>query len=57
MTLSLLARFGGEIEAWARAELSKRRVNTKSINLPGGNVSFRDEQPRLVVMNHHHLVA
>lgn len=45
-----LARFGGELEAWARAELARNgRHKSKSIHLPGGTLSFRAQRPTLVV--------
>lgn len=51
-----LARFGAELEAWARDRLSTERKR-KSISLPAGTVGFRAEPPRLSVIDEPQLVA
>jgi|SRR5665213_2833610 len=48
---TLLFLYGRQIEMWAREEIEKLGGRRKSINLPGGTVSFRKENAKLVVNN------
>lgn len=48
----LLERYGGQLEAWARAQLEAaggRGRRLKSVALPAGRLCFRSEPPRLDV--------
>lgn len=53
-----MARFGKELEEWARAELSKpEHRKRRVINLPGGSVGFRRTVPRLVIQDEAKLIV
>jgi Bacteriophage Mu Gam like protein len=47
----LLYLYGGQLREWATTEITKLQGRRKSIHLPGGQVGFRHEQPKLVVID------
>ena len=49
-----LRRFGPELEAWTRSQLTGKK---KSIPLPGGTVGFRKKAERLIVDDDRAIVA
>jgi hypothetical protein len=50
-----IERYGGQLENWARAEIS--RLRRKSLKLPAGTIGFRKEPPRLMVSDESKLIA
>lgn len=53
----LLHRFGGELEAWARQQLTQQHGNRRSIHLPSGTIGFRTEPLKVEVKDETTLVA
>lgn len=44
-----LFRFGRQLEDWAKSEIAKLKGRRKTIRLPNGTLSFRQEGPKLVI--------
>lgn len=53
----LLQRYGLQLERWVRQELVQRGNRRRSIGLPAGDVGFRRERPKLVVINETRLIC
>ena len=53
----LLHRFGGELEAWARKQVTQQHDGRRSVNLPAGCVGFRIEPSRLAISDEKRLLA
>ena len=52
-----LQRYGAQLEAWARQELSACGGRRRSIALPGGMIGFRRGHPHLLVLQPNELVG
>jgi phage host-nuclease inhibitor protein Gam len=50
------ARFGGELEAWAKEQIA-REFRRKSLSLPSGTLGFRTEPQRLTVQDEARVLA
>ena len=46
-----LQRYGGQLEAWARAEIVARGAHRRSVGLPAGTIGFRRERPHLLIQD------
>ncbi len=53
----LLRRFGVDLEAWARQQITQQHDGRRSVSLPAGAVGFRTEPTRLAVTDEKRLLA
>lgn len=52
-----LDRYGAELGAWLRCQLSEQRGRRRSVALPGGTVGFRRQSPKWVVLDEPAVLA